>query len=268
MSINRFSPPLPVLTRVILFYLFSIIIFATISGIFKGLSHSDQLSLLFTSILTFILAYIFAKWEKLSLREIGIGFQYKSLLKFLSGFGIGVLMVSIQALITSNFAEVTFLPSPNVSVVSIGSAFTLYFLVAVREELVFRSYLLRSLAKAINPIFALCMMTGIFIVEHIIAGMSWKFAIIGSGLGAILFGLAALKSKGLALPIGIHFSWNFTQWILGFKNNNGVWREVITKGNEGYAENIALIGFIIAMTTGITGILLYYKKYNKLNSSL
>lgn len=34
--------------------------------------------------------------------------------------------------------------------------------------------------------------------------MSWKMAIIGSGFGGLLFGIAALRTKGLALPIGLH----------------------------------------------------------------
>lgn len=90
--------------------------------------------------------------------------------------------------------------------------------------------------------------------------MSWKMSILGPGLGGVLFGLAALKTKGLALPLGLHFSWNFTQWLFGFKNNNGVWREIVEKGQETHAENIALTGFVIAMTIGITSLLLFYKK--------
>jgi membrane protease YdiL (CAAX protease family) len=206
------------------------------------------------------LVLLFIKWDKLTLGEIGLKVQNSSLPRFLSGFVFGIILVIIQVLIVSNFAEVTFTFSPNGSTINLISALSLYFIIACREELVFRSYALRSLAYAVNPIFALTTITILFIIEHVIGGMSWKMSIIGSGLGGILFGFASLKTKGLALPLGLHFSWNFTQWLFGFKNNTGVWKEIVEKGSETHAENVALLGFIAAMCLGIVGILVFYKK--------
>lgn len=221
---------------------------------------TDHLSISITSIFTFSLILLFAKWDKLTVADIGLKIQNASLPRFLSGFGIGFLLVMIQAAIAANFAEIQFTLSTNIPFLSIICTLVLYFVIALREELVFRSYALRNLASSVNPVFALVFVTIIFILEHVISGMSWKMSIIGSGLGGILFGLAALKTKGLALPLGIHFSWNFTQWMLGFKNNSGIWKEVVEKGHEAHAENIALTGFVIAMLIGIAGILLFYKK--------
>jgi len=259
-SQNASSKSFYSLCRIVLFYILSIVIFVTISGFSKNFHLADYLSLLVTSILTFSLILLFAKWDKLTLADIGLKIQNTSLPTFISGFGIGILLVMIQAAIALTFAEIQFTLSADVPVMSIISSLALYFVVALREELVFRSYALRNLSNSTNPIFALIFITIIFILEHVISGMSWKMSIIGSGLGGILFGLAALKTKGLALPLGIHFSWNFTQWMLGFKNNTGIWKEVVKKGHEAHAENIALIGFVIAMFIGISAILIIYKK--------
>ncbi|KFC60432.1 hypothetical protein FEM08_08090 [Flavobacterium gilvum] len=220
----------------------------------------DYLSISITSILTFVLILLFAKRDKLTLSDIGLKIKSTHFPRFLSGFGLGFILVLIQALIASNFAEIKFNLSGNISVLSIISSLGLYFVIALREELVFRSYAMRNLANSINPVFALVFITIIFILEHVISGMSWKMSIIGSGLGGILFGLSALKTKGIALPLGIHFAWNFTQCLLGFKSNSGIWKEVVEKGHEAHAENVALIGFVIAMTIGISFILLFYKK--------
>ena len=41
----------------------------------------------------------------------------------------------------------------------------------------------------------------IFILEHILGGTPIGMSIIGVGLGGVLFSIAALKTKGLALPL-------------------------------------------------------------------
>lgn len=247
------------ISRVLLFYILSIAVFATVSGLTKTLPYPDHISILLSTVLTLVMVVVFSKWEKLHLKEIGIAIQKTSFQRLFIGFGIGVLLVVVQATIASTFAEIKFSLSTDISVLSLIPSIILYFIVALREELVFRSFALRSLANSSNPIFALILITIIFILEHIISGMSWKMAVIGSGFGGILFGLAALKTKGLALPIGLHFSWNFTQWILGFKDDTGVWKEVVEKGHEANAENVALTGFVIAMIIGISSILMIYK---------
>ncbi|MFV8324273.1 CPBP family intramembrane glutamic endopeptidase [Flavobacterium sp. ZS1P14] len=194
------------------------------------------------------------------LKDIGLIADNGSLLRFLSGLGIGMLMVFIQALIVTNFADVKFYLASHNQPVNIITSLILYFLVACREELAFRSYSLRSMAYSLKPPVALAIITVIFVMEHVIAGMSWKMSILRSGLGGILFGLAALKTRGLALPLGLYFSWNFNQCLLGFKNNTGVWREIVEKGQESQAENIALTGFALVMSVSIVGILLFYRK--------
>jgi len=254
------------LARVLLFYVVSVLIFATTAGFTKGFHYSDHVSLLISTLFTFLLVALFVKWEKLSLLIVGIDFKPNSILRFLSGFGIGMLMVAIQAIVTASFAEVTFVLSSDVSISSIIYSLALYLLVALREELVFRSYTLRSLAIAMTPPVALSIITIIFILEHVLAGVSWKMSIIGSGFGGILFGLAALKTKGLALPLGIHSSWNFSQWMLGFKNDTGIWKEAVKTGEELKAENVALTGFVIAMSIAILYILISYNNNREVSS--
>lgn len=245
--------------RVLLFYIISVIIFATSSGVTKKLFLGDLLSFLLSSVLTFFLVLLFVRWGKTSLKDIGLMPGNGSLLRFLTGLGIGFVMVAVQAFIIIKFTDVKFSLAPSVEPVNVITSLILYFLIACREELVFRSYSLRSLATVLSSVSALIIMTVIFVIEHVIGGISWKMSILGVGLGGILFGLAALKSRGLALPLGLHFSWNATQWLLGFKNNTGVWREIVEKGQESQAENIALTGFVCVMCVSIVGIWFFYR---------
>lgn len=171
-------------------------------------------------------------------------------------------MSGLQVAIVWSFGHLKLQYMTIASLQQIMLSFLLYLFVACREELVFRSYPLRSLAYTFSSAVALAIIVAIFIAEHIIAGMSWQMAVVGSGLGGVLFGVAALKTKGLALPLGLHSAWNFGQWIMGFKNEDGLWRAIVDKGYEKDTENIGLAAFVVVIVLAIIGVVLFYRKKN------
>jgi len=250
------------LARVILFYICSIAVLIFTSIFTKNVSAkiADQLSILCATILTFILVLIFTHWEKLKLKDVGIIPGRKSTMRFFTGFSAGLLMAVIQALIVLGFGHFQLKLVPKITIAEIFLLLLLYLFVACREELVFRSYSLRSLGYSLTPIIALIIITVIFILEHVVSGMTWKMAMLGSGAGGILFGLAALKTKGIALPVGLHSAWNFGQWSLGFKNKPGIWEAIIDKGYETKVENIGLAAFLFVTALAIAGVFIFYKK--------
>lgn len=168
-------------------------------------------------------------------------------------------MAASQALIVLFYGHFQLKFVPEISIIDILSPLLLYFFIACREELAFRSYSLRSLNISLGPIMALTIIGIIFIVEHVAGGMKWKMAIFGSGAGAILFGVSALKTKGLALSLGLHSAWNFGQWSFGFKNKPGIWQAVVEKGYESEVENVGLIAFLFVMGVAIVGVFFYYR---------
>ena len=85
-------------------------------------------------------------------------------------------------------------------------------------------------------------------------------AVLGPGTGAILFGIAALKTKGIALPIGSHTGWNFGQWSWGFKNMPGILEAVVKKGYESRVENNGLLAYLFVMGLAILVFYLYHTK--------
>ena len=255
---NRFST----IARVLLFYLCSVLVLMFTSRVAKALPPNvgDIFSVFFASALTIGLVYLFTQWEKLRLRDIGVVPGKKTIQRFVTGYVIGISMAVLQAMIVFGFGHLKFTLAPNITVAQIAFPLLLYFLVACREELVFRSYSLRSLAWSLSPAVALTIVTVIFILEHVMAGSTWKMAVIGSGFGGILFGVAALKTKGLSLPLGLHFAWNFGQWMVGFKNASGVWNAVVEKGFETETENISLAAFAVVMLLSISGLISFYKR--------
>lgn len=232
------------------------------SRLTKSLSSevADLSSIVFASVLTFLLVYLFTRWEKLRLIDVGVVPGRSTIQRFVVGYVIGLLMAVIQALIVFGFGHLQLTIVPNITAPQILLPLSLYFFVACREELVFRSYSLRSLDYSFSSAVALLFITVIFVLEHVVAGMTWKMAVIGSGLGGILFGLSALKTRGLALPLGLHSAWNLGQWMTGFKNKPGVWNAVVEKGYERETENVSLAAFVSVMLLAIIGIVLFYKR--------
>ena len=252
--------------RVLLFCASCAVILIVCSSITQNISAniSDHICILSATVLTFILILLFLKWEKLKLNNIGIIPRRYSVFRFLSGYAIGFCMALSQALIVMAFGHFQLKFVSEISLIDILLPFILYLLIACREELAFRSYPLRSLNISLGPLLSLTLITIIFILEHIAGGMTWKMAILGSGIGAILFGISVLKTKGLALSFGLHSAWNFGQWTFGFKNKPGIWEAIIEKGYESKVEDIGLLAFLFVMGIAIVGICFYYRK-NHLN---
>lgn len=92
---------------------------------------------------------------------------------------------------------------------------------AMIEELLFRGFLFQRLVDGIGAPGALALMAVAFAAAHWgnpgMDGGTMVAAIVDTALGAILLGLAWLRTGRLALPIGIHLGWNWTQGtLLGF----------------------------------------------------
>lgn len=92
--------------------------------------------------------------------------------------------------------------------------------VAVAEELMFRGFLFQRLLAGLGEWPAQILVGGFFLLTHLdnegMHGATKIWAGINIFLASILFGLAYLRTRSLALPIGIHFMANVTQGgILG-----------------------------------------------------
>lgn len=250
------------LARVILFYACTVVVLIATSALTNNMSAriADHLSLFFSTILTFLLVLIFTRWDKLKMNDVGIIPGKKSASRFSIGFVIGLLMAIMQVMIVLSFGHFQLNFVPEITMAEIVATLLLLILAGTREELVFRSYSLRSLSYSFTPFLALVIISVIFIIEHLVAGDTWQNGILGAGTGAILFGLAALKTKGLAFPIGLHIAWNFGQWCLGFKGRSGIWEVIVEKGYEANVQNIGMAAYLFVMGLAITGICIYYRK--------
>ena len=144
---------------------------------------------------------------------------------------------------------------------SLAVSGTVYFFFAVlMEELVFRGYVLRRLAESVGPKVAVGGLAVLFGGYHLVnlgtdpsvkaGGVELVWTAAGPAIGAVVFGVAALRSGGIALPLGLHLGWNWTQWqFFAFPaddNPVGLWRPLVTP--EHAADPIVFkVGYVVAM---------------------
>ena len=251
--------------RVVLFCLLCAIVLATISGLIKNLrtEWSQHLLLIITIVVTYTLTIFFTRWEKLQLKNVGVVPNKATFKKIVIGFGIGLFMALLQPAFILLFGHYKIAWTSSISSYTMFFYLTLYILVALREELAFRGYPLFSLNYGFGLWASQLIILVIFSLEHIAGGMAWVEAFLGAGTGAMLFGFAALKTNGIALPIGLHAAWNFGQWCLGFKKETGLLHGIAEKGFENVVERNAWICYLLIMATAIV-IFYFYRPKNTL----
>ena len=250
------------LIRVVIFCLLCAISLAAFSGLIKKIptGWNQHLLLIITIAVTYILTIFFTKWEKLPLKNMGVVPGKATFKKIVTGFGIGFFMTLLQLAFVLLFGHYKVALTPFISFYMIIFYLSLYILVAIREELAFRGYPLFSIKYIFGLWTSQLIIFVIFSLEHIAGGMTWLDAFLGPGTGALLFGFAALKTNGIALPVGLHTAWNFGQWCLGFKKETGLLHGIAEQGFENSVERNGWIAYLVIMTIAIVAFYLYRPK--------
>ncbi|HJV90427.1 MAG TPA: type II CAAX endopeptidase family protein [Holophagaceae bacterium] len=102
------------------------------------------------------------------------------------------------------------------------TGFGLFLLVGISEELTFRGYLFQRFLEGLGPWGGQLVGGLLFAVVHwgnpgMTNPVQKVWATVNITLAGILLGLAYVRTRSLALPIGIHLGWNWFQGcVLGF----------------------------------------------------
>jgi len=165
---------------------------------------SQHIMLAASVLLTLVMTLLFARWAGLSLLEVGAAPDRGSLRKFLVAFMLGLFLPVVQWAVVLSAGGYHVQWNDGIGLSDVFFNLALYTLIAWREELAFRGFPLFSLNKRNGFLPAISIVTFIFILEHVAGGMSFWAACIGSGAGGVLFGILAIKTKGIAFPMGVH----------------------------------------------------------------
>jgi len=209
---------------------------------------------------TIVITLLFVRWEQLRLNDVGGAIDSTSCLRLLGGFILGLLLVGLQTGLTSLAGHIHWVRSPEIAFSQAGVALPAFLFLACREEIAFRGYPLFRLESFFGPYWALFLMAAVFAVEHLAGGYSWANAWFGSAVGALLFGMAALATRGLAIPIGLHAAWNFGQWVLGNSEFPGLCRPVFEPGFQDRVGQTEMISYVTVMTLATFAFWRWYKR--------
>jgi hypothetical protein len=175
----------------------------------------------------------------------------------LVAFALGLLLVALQTCFVMLAGHVHWVRTPSVGLESVGTALLAYGTLASREELAFRGYPLRRLDDRFGVWSAQFIVALAFAMEHVAGGATWANAMLGAFVGSLLFGMAALATRGLAVPIGLHAAWNFGQWILGEKETPGLWRPVVEQGYNLPVEHMGMLGYLLVFGSATIAIYMF-----------
>ncbi len=129
------------------------------------------------------------------------------------------------------------------------SSAALYVLLASYEEIGFRGYPLARLLRSFGIWPTLLIIAPVFALYHVAMGWALVQALVGTGVGSLFFGMAAIAGKrGLALPIGVHTGWNFTTWCL--TSGSGPWSMTFPAYLSHRVQTVGMIVYVICVLIG------------------
>jgi hypothetical protein len=189
----------------------------------------------FSAASVLLAAWICLRMEDESLGSLGLNLDPRFLgelaLGTLGGFG---LMVATAAIIWA-LGGWHWVRTPDVGSADLLKGAWLYFAVAWFEETLFRGYPFQRAVRGLGFTGAQATFAVLFAVAHWgnpgMAGATKVWATLNIGLAAILLAFCWRRTGSLALPIGVHLGWNWTQGnLLGFgvsgTENRGWWTPV------------------------------------------
>jgi membrane protease YdiL (CAAX protease family) len=207
---------------------------------------------------------LFVRWEGLPLESVGARPRRGSLLRFALGFLIGLVLVAVYASISAAAGHVRWVRAPGTGFVATLMSLLTYVALSCREELGFRGYPLLRLKGFFGVWGAQIIVALAFAAEHMGGGLPLSRAILGAGVGSLMFGMAAITTRGLAVPIGLHAAWNFGDWILGGKGSPGLCQVVVEQGQQQRAQFVGTIGYLAVMSLATIASWMWYRSKTKL----
>lgn len=212
-------------------------------------------------ILLILFTALVLKWEQRSWKEIGCTTSRKGWTDLLYGTLGGITMLITVAFTIKLLVGFHWEPNPAFHWSQLLPVFIIVFLSVLAQELAFRGYPFRILLEKWGEWPAQIIIAILFGCMHLSGNMSLTdilLTMLTTGIGSLLFGIAVIKTGKLHLAIGIHFGWNFLQYLLpraSSQNGEGIW--LVSGGVSDLSfTQILLIWILPYLIVGITVFLL------------
>lgn len=201
----------------IFFLVLALLLFPTL---LTAQQNNKEVSIGFQAIIIVLASITCQLLRRRPVAELFGKFDVHWLKELCAGGLIGSAIMLFPALILGIFGWVKWQWNPE-GVSTLLSSALLFAGVAVAEELLFRGFVFQRLIAGLGHWAAQLIIAAYFLLTHLsnpgMTGSVKMLAGINIFLASILFGLAFIQTKSLAMPLGLHFMANFVQGgILGF----------------------------------------------------
>lgn len=173
--------------------------------------------------------------QRKTLEEIGISLRGAAPL-ILQGALIGVVMTVLVVVVMMLMGWYQIV-DVNIDALAIGRALTVFFLVALFEELLFRGVLFWQLDNMFGSWLALLITSAFFGATHLgnANATLWTGLAVAIG-GGLSLGAAYLMTRNIWVAVGLHWMWNFLQGpIFGFSVSGNATYKMLTANVNGPA---------------------------------
>jgi hypothetical protein len=197
-----------------------------------GMVSGVWISLVMVALASFICVGL----EKRSFLDLGLRFSSRWFGEFLAGTLGGILLILVTALLLLGLGGFHWERAANVGGQQLLTAAAMFLGVAFNEELMARGYPFQRLVAGAGPWVGQLVFAALFALMHWgnpgMHGATRAWATLNIALAAVLLGFCYLRTRSLALPIGVHLGWNWAQGsLLGFGVSgttaaNGFWTPV------------------------------------------
>ena len=182
--------------------------------------NSMDVSIGLQAVIIVIASWICQLLRRKSLTELLGKFNMRWLKEFCLGGLTGAALMLVPALIMWFLGWVHWQWNP-IGFSTLMSIVLLFVGVAVAEELLFRGFIFQRLIAGLGQWPAQLILAGYFLLTHLNnPGMTGDVKVLASiniFIASLMFGVAFIRTKSLAMPLGLHFMANLTQGgVLGF----------------------------------------------------
>ncbi len=158
------------------------------------------------------------------------------------GYLLGFAAFALHLCIVNTFAGgLEFDRVAGIGLAAAALFFTKYLFASIMEELGFRGYALQRLEGRWGAWPAVLLTSVAFGLSHLNYGWSLDTIIFGVVPNGILWGMAALATRGISLPIGLHASWNFSHWVVGDKSDPGLFQIAVSEDAAQLTQTVATV---------------------------
>lgn len=218
------------------------------------------------ALVTLGLIALFLRREKHSFADIGLAADAGTVKRLLGGTALGIVIALAMLAIIVGLTSLRIEPvaSPDYGG-ALGRSFAVLFVLAYMEEIAFRTFPLVRLQDAWGVRVAILVTAVAFALYH---GPTNPMNLLGPGVWGLLYGLAAVASRGIALPLGIHFGANWTQSLFEMKTRyaSGIWH--LTPGSTARYATVEQVGIALQVVLLVAGVVLIERYVRRHDGSI